>query len=398
MEETIAAELAHAAGSRELDRLCERHAQRFFDEGVEPGFAVESADFDGDGLLICADRYWRLRFLDRPTVETATRCARWLTDHVAADARTTVTEKWALGYAFITRDNIEAGAEVERATGVLVNGEDRAPEIAYFATLYHAGKFRANFNCEELGEFLKSSLLAMAAGKLREGPLFVALEAFAAFGRHSVTSEHAVRLFERAWKAPDRTSAVVDICLNGLWWSRPFDRQGELLRTHAGEAVEKYPKNHIFHYRLAAGHRICEAYDEALRSIDTALELLPTMGNRSSHGLLQDQYLAERNAIRTEERRARWMAEQQRLLAELKAENAALRDTVQSSPVRMVEVVAVFTAAIAFAVGSLQVTLNGALSKGDRFVLIATLGAGLLLFALLIVGLTWFMTRVRRRR
>ncbi|MGC7093054.1 hypothetical protein ACPZ19_00165 [Amycolatopsis lurida] len=370
----------------------------FFDEDSEPDFTVNSADFTGDGLLICADRYWRLRFLDRPTVETAVRCARWLAAHVASEVRTPIAEKWALGYAFITRDNIESGAEVERATGALVNGADNSSEIAYFATLYHAGKFRANFNCEELGEFLKSSLLAIAAGELRAGPLFLALESFAAFGRHSVTSEHAVRLFKKAWTAPDRTLAVIDICLNGLWWSRPFDRQGELLRTHATEAVRQYPENHIFFYRLAAGHRILGEFDEALRSIDTALELLPAMGNRGSHSQLQDQYLAERNTIRTEQGRAHWMAEQQKLLAELKAENAALRETVQSSPVRMVEVVAVFTAAIAFAVGSLQVTLNGALSKGDRFVLIATLGAGLLLFALLIVGLTWFMTRVRRRK
>ncbi|QWF82495.1 hypothetical protein [Amycolatopsis sp. CA-230715] len=396
MEEAIFAELVRAAaGSRELDRLCERHAQRLLDNGTEPDFAISSADFVGDGALICADRYWRLRFLDHPTISTAGLCAEWIERNVATKFRPTITEKWALGYAFITRDTVESETEVESATHEVVKA--RTPEIAHFAALYHAGKFRANFNCDELGEFLTSSPL-VAAGKLRTDPLFLALESFAAFGRHSITSEHAVQLLEEAWQSPDRTRAVIDICLNGLWWSRPFDRQGELVHTYAREAIDKYPKDNIFYYRLAAGQRMCENYDEALRSIDTALELLPATGNRGSHQQLQEQYLTERNSVRLEAQRTRWMAEQKALIADLKADNTALRETVQSAPVRMVEVVAVFTAAIAFAVGSLQVTLNGTLPKGDRVVLIATLGAGLLLFALLIIGSTWFITRVRRRK
>ncbi|NUR30314.1 MAG: hypothetical protein HOV83_31425 [Catenulispora sp.] len=56
-------------------------------------------------------------------------------------------------------------------------------------------------------------------------------------------------------------------------------------------------------------------------------------------------------------------------------------------------------AAIAFAVGSLQVTLNGTLKLHDRMWLLVGLGAGLALFALLTIGGTWFITgRGQRRR
>jgi hypothetical protein len=217
--------------------MCELIAQDLLERGEEPTFQIQSANFAGDGELITADRYWRLRFLQLPTVSTAADCARWLHAHVDPDVRTEVEQKWALGYAFITKGDIESGAEVEHTTGKIMDSDQGSSDIAYFATLYHAGKFRANFNFDELGDFLKSSLLATAAGPRREDPLFKALEAFAAFGQYSITSEFAVSRFTEAWSSPRRTRATIDVCLSGLWVGRPFDDQGELLRTHAEEAA-----------------------------------------------------------------------------------------------------------------------------------------------------------------
>ncbi|WP_189305481.1 hypothetical protein [Streptomyces albospinus] len=72
--------------------------------------------------------------------------------------------------------------------------------------------------------------------------------------------------------------------------------------------------------------------------------------------------------------------------------------SLHTSSVRAVEVVAVFTAAIAFAVGSLQVTLTGKFPLRDRLCLPAAQGAGLALFALLTVGGTWLITRSHHQR
>ncbi|MCT9110436.1 hypothetical protein N4G69_33420 [Streptomyces mirabilis] len=85
--------------------------------------------------------------------------------------------------------------------------------------------------------------------------------------------------------------------------------------------------------------------------------------------------------------------EQQRRWEQQAAANAQLERSLHTSSVRAVEVVAVFTAAIAFAVGSLQVTLTGKLPLSDRLWLLTAQGAGLALFALLIVGGTWLITR-----
>ncbi|MEU6642825.1 hypothetical protein ABZ863_09750 [Saccharomonospora sp. NPDC046836] len=388
---------AATTGSRELDRICEAAAVELIASGVEPPFQVHSADFATDPFLICADRYWRLRFLELPTVDTAARCAQWLTRSAKPEHHTAIAQKWALGYAFITRDTVESAGELTEASGWILQEHRGSAAVAYFATLYHAGKLRANFAFDDLRLFLDSSLLALASDEHRTDPLFVALEAFAAFGSRTITSEHARSLVDKAWTSPARTPQVMDVCLNAFTASAPFEGQGDLLRTRATEAVAEVGDNHIFHFRLATGQRMCRDYAKALDTIDTALRLLPAIGNRGSHQLLQEQYLRERDRIQEGRHLAELSAEQQKRWADQETSNADLRRTLQGSTVRAIELVTVFTAAIAFAVGSLQVTLAGTLPVADRIWMIVTFGIALLVFAMLIIGGTWWITRGRRK-
>ncbi len=394
--ELVSAQLAQVVSrdSRELDRICEAVAAMLVDSGTEPRFAVSSADFAGDPFLICADRYWRRRMLDRPTVDEAAACARWLEAQVTAECREAVGLKWALGYAFITRDNVESPTELQAAAERLRASDDNRA-IARFAARYQAGKLQANFQFDALRQFLEASpLVPVDSGDA----LMAAFGAFAAFGSRNVSTTYAVELLDLAWRAPLRTQQVTDICLNALWAARPFDGQGELLRSHAEQAVAAHPDAHVFHFRLATGMRLCERFDNALDSIDAALRLLPAHGSRGSHGLLQEQYLRERHTILDSRSRAAWTALQQQRWDQQESANLELRQTMQSATVRAVELVAVFTAAIAFAIGSLQVALSGSMGLGDRVWLLVTLGGGMLLFALLIVSGTWYLTHERGRR
>ncbi|MCA6093251.1 hypothetical protein LE181_13900 [Streptomyces sp. SCA3-4] len=95
-------------------------------------------------------------------------------------------------------------------------------------------------------------------------------------------------------------------------------------------------------------------------------------------------------AAREAEHEGRWRRQD--------AANVDLERAMHRSSIRAVELVAVFTSAIAFAVGSLQVTLSGTLKLRERLWLLTALGAGLAVFALLIVGGTWLITRSRSRR
>lgn len=399
-EQSLQQRLHHAsdAGSRGLDRICEAAAHELMAAGDEPPFTVDSADFASDPYLVCADRYWRLRFLELPTVDTAARCAEWIERSVVAEHRTEILRKWALGYAFITRDNVESPGELTESSAWIVERYQGSSAITFFAMLYHAGKFRANHDYDDLRSFLESSVLALACSASGDDPLFRAMRAFAQFGSRDITDRTALESLHAAWDSPERSPHVVDICLHALSIATPFHGHAELLVRYAEQAVKEFPDNHTFHFRLAFGRRLTGDYTRALDAIDTALRRLPATGNRTSHELFQEQYLRERGMI-TQARHIATITERyEQRLAEQEASNDEVRRSLSSHTVRAVEVVAVFTAAIAFAVGSLQVTLSGDISTGERAMLIGMLCGGLVAFALLVVGGTWWITRHRRER
>ncbi|WP_326599927.1 hypothetical protein [Streptomyces sp. NBC_01803] len=388
------------ADSRELDRVCEEVAVSLRAAGTEPPYQLTSANFASDPFLICADRYWRLRFLDRPTVRTAAECARWLQAHgpgredtIGQTHYTEIEEKWALGYAFITRDSEESPAEIADACGDIVGSAD----TAYFAALYHAGKLRANFRFDELHGFLESSLLALAAGPHRDGPLFTALRAFAACGSRRLTAEHAADLLDHAWFSPQRTPHTVDICLNALAAAAPFPAQGELLRDRAREAATQWPENHIFVFRLATGLHMCQEHDAALEAVDLALALLPAMGSRGSHKQLQEQYLARRELILEGRLRAAETASHRRRWEEQNATYRKVEAQLNAATSHLITMITVFLAAIAFILSTIQLTYGGDLPLGDRMRLILGEGAVMLGFSGLLILGTHLLLRYRER-
>ncbi|MEU2726737.1 hypothetical protein ABZ650_03230 [Streptomyces griseoviridis] len=390
---TVAARLEEAreADQRARSLICDEVSAAFLAAGTVPSFDVRTADPVDDPYFLCADRYWRRRFQDRPTARTAVACARWMSDHVRKGSWGEVAERWALGNGFLDRTDTESDERTAEAMGEAATGPG-GERVAYFVALYHAGKLRANFRFDDLYAFLTHSPSAGAVGSLRAEPVYVALQAFAAFGSRALTVAHACGLLERAWSAPGRTRQTLDICLHGIAFAAPFEGQGELLRRHAEEAVRAWPDDQVFHARLAAGHHLCGRHDAALESIDTALSLLATGPTADLTGL-RDQYLTRRESIQEGRLRALRDADQQRRWSEQTAANARLERTLHTSSTRTVEVVAIFTAAIAFAIGSLQITLTGELPLSDRLWLLTAQGAGLATFALLIVGGTWLITR-----
>ncbi|MEU4099115.1 hypothetical protein AB0F16_00430 [Streptomyces tanashiensis] len=398
VHEQIGVRLAAAVGAdaADLGRLAEEAALRLHESGQEPDFEVRSADFTTDPYFVCADRYWRRRFSDSPSSDTALACARWIAAHTTAGCRSAVREQWTLGNGFINRSHLETREQLDEAARSLV-GVPGATDLALTLLLYHAGKLRANFAFDDLNAFLTTSALANVAGPRLNEPVVLALRSFAAFGSRALTTEHARDLLDRAWTAPSRSRHVVDVCLNGLAFSVPFEGQGELLRRLAQEAVDSHPDNHMFRFRLAAAHHLCADHDEALSHVDAALAMLARHGTFSRE-LLLEQYLVKREAIQEARLRAAREAEHEARWRRQDAANADLERAMHRSSVRAVELVAVFTSAIAFAVGSLQVTLSGNLTLRERLWLLTALGAGLTVFALLIVGGTWLITRRQPRR
>ncbi|MGW6388924.1 hypothetical protein ACWFR1_00165 [Streptomyces sp. NPDC055103] len=302
----IARRLSRAPRSdrRALDRFCEKVAEELVESGMVPDFTVSSTDFATDPVLICADRYWRIRFLAEPSLDTAVRCALWLAEQVDAEQRRVIEGKWGLGYGFITSDTVDTDTAVEALTAQIGQLGEQAADVAYFACLYQGGKLRANFSFRALYRLLAYSRLAQTAAHRRTEPVLTALRSLAAYGDRTYTSDHALDLMREAWAHPGRGRATMDVCLNGLANSRFFPGQGEVLVEHARQALDEHPDDHGMHYWLAIGHLICEEYEKAGAAIDEALRLLPAHGSRGSHALLVEQYRLRRTEILAAQRLA----------------------------------------------------------------------------------------------
>jgi len=403
------------SGKSRIDRECDVLAHGYIAENVEPQFTVRSAEFDSDPWFILADRYWNLRLTKEPTLQIAVLCAGWLNEHVEAEYREAVREKWTMGYGFITRGTVESTEEIEAAAPDII-ASDPDGSHAYFAVLYHAAKLRADRSFDELLDFLKQSRLSDSIKKAYwDKTLFIALQAYGALGSEQTSVAYARRLADKAWNSPHRTRETIDVVLNGLTVGGDFDGRGELLRTRAAEAVAAFPDDHIFLFRLATGRRLCGDYDVALDSIRQAITKLPKSGWRISHELLQEQYMAEERLIISEQTIARQMhsareaqerytwqltgiIEQHKqdmaaLISSHEQQMKGLADSARRGHVRSIEMIALFVATIAFAVGTLNISLNGTLALVARLWMIAELGGGLLLFAFVIVGGTWVITR-----
>jgi hypothetical protein len=102
----------------------------------------------------------------------------------------------------------------------------------------------------------------------------------------------------------------------------------------------------------------------------------PATGARISRETWQQQYPKKRDDILEGLFRYRWMAERRDRWDRQERENDDPRATLRAWTVRAAELIAVFTAAIAFVVGSLQVTLPDTLALRDRIWILLAFGVG----------------------
>ncbi|WP_018504993.1 tetratricopeptide repeat protein [Parafrankia discariae] len=369
----VVARVSQALGAdpREIDRVCQDVAAVLVGAGVEPPVQVRSVDA-ADPWLLLGYRYWQCRVRAEPTVQVAAACARWVEAHVEPAHRAEIVQRWALDYAFLTRDTVDSAHDLAVAAGRIVRDGPGSALVAAFATAYHAGKLRSNLHFDELHQFLEpnGSVWAVAAGAHHDSePLLDALRAFAAFGSRQITTEHATGLLAQAWTAPGRSRQVVEVCLDALVVAPPFPGQGELLRAHAAEAVTAFPEDHQVRFCLAVGLRRCGRFHEARASLDAASRLLPAGMIEAT----QSKLLREREIIEAGLRHASRAARHGDLHDHQRAGQALRRRAGDPAIViRLLGLVAAFTVVIV--VVTSQLTPVRSPSLRDRVEMEATLG------------------------
>lgn len=203
-----------------------------------------------------------------------------------------------------------------------------------------------------------------------------------------------VEMLWRDIESDELHAKCADVILHGIWLSYRMRNQGPLLLKYARIALDKkLVSTGVGYFRLATGHREIGDFDEAIHDLDTALDSLS--GSNEFVRTFSEQIIREREfVLRT--RQARMLSDEsagkidelrQRASDELHSRLDVLKEEIsekeRDSQSRLIQTVTFFTTAISFALGSVNVVAKDMTING-RVILMLTLGAGLLSFALVV--------------
>ncbi|MCF4121630.1 hypothetical protein L1785_11615 [Antribacter sp. KLBMP9083] len=212
-------------------------------------------------------------------------------------------------------------------------------------------------------DFKFDQLLAWARAMLAEFPEDGMIRAFAAFAALGGGKPQAASLLASATAAEDYDQTCRFLCLHGLWMSTGFPGAARLAVELADEMIGRGEDDPNVHYWRAGALRREGRLDEALVSINTAIDLLAP-GNNAVHQdfarerelisatkVLDDRVNAttERLLLTLKQAVADQVVDAQR---EIQEQHARARQIVSESLIGIIEVLAIFVTLAGFLVGS----------------------------------------------
>jgi hypothetical protein len=222
-------------------------------------------------------------------------------------------------------------------------------------TYVHIARLRYDFKFEQLGERCAEGLR-----DFRDDAYVSCLAALAALGRRS---DRGRPLLDRAMGLPDFDSACRSASLHALWFGLDLPDQAERIIALSDDMIGRGEDGYNLYYWRSFALRRLGRLDEALQSVDRAIDLLPVGMN-----MVHQDYVREREMIKTTQlldeqvRRAseqisvRLRAESEAYLDEVKKDLSRYSDSAQKivseSLVNVVEVLGVFVALAGFLLGS----------------------------------------------
>jgi hypothetical protein len=215
----------------------------------------------------------------------------------------------------------------------------------------------------------------------------------------------ALELNDLAWNDTsqiDSVGAIRDICLHGLWVGNLIPNQGELLLRRCDEYVEEAhrfglrPDNAIVLFRRAGAQRMLALFEESIETIDELLNGLS--GSSEFIRTFSEQIIRERElaqlGLTFEKLRSDVDGAAVRLAeaeGKLNQSEARLGEIEHQGLTRNVQIISIFTAAVAFAVGVAGITTKSGNAPLSAVLISVSLGVGLLGFVFLI----FLVTRTR---
>lgn len=221
--------------------------------------------------------------------------------------------------------------------------------------------------------------------------------------RHDIPQ--ALALVEEAWtdlSEPEAVGAVRDVCLHALWVGSRIPDQGEVLLRYCdldaqtAHSVGLKPDRVIALFRKAGAYRMLGRYEEAIEILDNLVNRL--QGSSEFVRTFSEQVIREREINRLgmsldglksefDVARGRLEATEEKMTRS----EARLGEIEHQGLTRNVQIISMFTAAVAFAVGIASIATKTGSSPLAAVLVSCALGVGLLGFVFLI----YLVTRTR---
>lgn len=257
-------------------------------------------------------------------------------------------------------------------------------------------RLRFDFRFEALGALVPTWLRADP-----DDALFLAMSGFAGLGRQS---RKALKDIDASLASSNADYVTRIFCLHGLWFGNDVEGQAERIIALSDEFIAGGEVEPNVYYWRAYAFRRMERFDEAIESIDLAIDMHGT-GMNSIH---QD-FARERSLITTSKLLLAQVATQARQVsdelrgemgkqletakAELRAQQEDAQRAVSDSLLKIVEILGLFIALAGFLVGSGIVAFRAA-GFWQNFASMALVLVGSVLF----FGLLRLTIRYRPRR
>lgn len=184
---------------------------------------------------------------------------------------------------------------------------------------------------------------------------------------------------------------VFDIIAHAIWLAKPFDEQGVLLERVC-DAWARIPEGSdiVVNFRRAAALRMQHRYLDAITTIQTVIASIS--GSSEFHKTFAEQCIRERElnvaALALE-------AERKKSVAEIEQVRNELSEYERRANTRTIEVVTLFAAAAAFALGAVSL-ISSQNDPSVVLILLGGYGAGLAVFAGVTVVSMSFMASATR--
>jgi hypothetical protein len=239
--------------------------------------------------------------------------------------------------------------------------------------------------------------------RISEVPFVRAMESFALLveGRRKDVGR-AMSVIDEVWNDTsdaDRVGSIRDICLHALWIAPDLPNQGEVLLKYcdsysqSAHSLGLNPRGVIVQFRRAGALRMLERYDEAISELDEIANQIDGVSEFSrtfSEQLIRERELAKlglnlaglKSEFDDSRKRLETTAEK------IKESERRLGEIEHQGLTRNVQIISMFTAAVAFAVGLASISSKAGSSPLSAVLISASLGVGLLGFVFIIYLIT----------